>query len=102
MGKKLYVGGLSYQTTQDQLTEHFSQAGVVTSAMIITDRETGNSKGFGFVEMATDEEAAKAIEMFNEQEFDGRKLTVNEARPKEERPAGGQRFEQRGGGNWSR
>ena len=81
MAKKLYVGGLSYSTTQDSLQAQFGQAGTVETAMIIMDKMTGRSRGFGFVEMATDEEAQKAIEMFNGQEFEGRKLTVNEARP---------------------
>jgi RNA recognition motif-containing protein len=86
MAKKLYVGGLSYGTSEEALKEHFSQAGAVDSAVIITDRNTGRSKGFGFVEFANDEEAMSAIEMFNGKEFDGRTLTVNEARPMEARP----------------
>ncbi|HPU94761.1 MAG TPA: RNA-binding protein [Candidatus Gracilibacteria bacterium] len=86
MAKKLYVGNLSYGTKADALQATFEQAGVVESATIITDRASGRSKGFGFVEMADDEGAAKAIEMFNGQEVDGRKLVVNEARPMEERP----------------
>jgi len=86
MAKKLYVGGLSYSTTDDGLKETFSQAGTIESAVVITDRDSGRSKGFGFVEMATDEEAAAAIEMFNGKELDGRTITVNEARPKEDRP----------------
>ncbi len=89
MSKKLYVGGLSYQTNQQALNDLFSQAGVVTSAAIIMDKMTGRSKGFGFVEMSSDEEAGQAISMFNGQEFEGRKLTVNEARPQEARPEGG-------------
>lgn len=83
--KKLYVGNLSYSTTAQTLEEAFAQAGEVASAMVITDRQTGRSKGFGFVEMATDEGAQKAIEMFNGQEMDSRTLTVNEARPLQER-----------------
>lgn len=86
MAKKLYVGGLSYDTTEDALKEFFSQAGTVESASIITDRMSNRSKGFGFVEMSSDEEATKAIEMFNGKELDGRSLTVNEARPMESRP----------------
>ena len=86
MAKKLYVGNLPYSTTADDLKSQFSQAGSVESATVITDRMSGRSKGFGFVEMATEEEAAKAIEMFNGKETDGRALTVNEARPMEERP----------------
>ena len=85
MNSKLYVGGISYSTTEDGLRAHFEQAGEVTSASIIMERETGRSRGFGFVEMATPEGAQKAIEMFNGQELDGRKLTVNEARPKQPR-----------------
>ncbi len=85
MAKKLYVGGLSYSTTQDGLQAAFAQAGSVTSATIIMDRMTGRSKGFGFVEMTTDEEANNAITMFNGKELDGRTLTVNEARPLEPR-----------------
>lgn len=81
MATKLYVGGLPYSSTDDAVRNHFSQAGNVTSVQIIMDRMTGRSRGFGFVEMATDEEAQKAVEMFNGQDFDGRKLTVNEARP---------------------
>jgi RNA recognition motif-containing protein len=86
MAKKLYVGGLPYATTEERLTEVFSEAGTVESAIIIMDRATGRSKGFGFVEMETEEEAQKAIEMFDGKDFDGRNVTVNEARPMEERP----------------
>jgi len=89
MAKKLYVGGLSYDTTEDTLKEAFAQAGTVESAAIIIDRMSGRSKGFGFVEMSTDEEAQKAIEMFNGKELDGRTVTVNEARPMESRPRTG-------------
>ncbi len=85
MATKLYVGGLSYSTTQDALQAAFAQAGNVTSATIIMDRMSGRSKGFGFVEMATEEEAQAAIAMFNGKELDGRSLTVNEARPLEPR-----------------
>ncbi|MDD4804441.1 MAG: RNA-binding protein [Candidatus Paceibacterota bacterium] len=85
--KKLYVGGVSYSTSEDALSAAFSKAGEVASAAIIMDKMTGRSKGFGFVEMATEEGAKAAIEMWNGQELDGRKLTVNEARPKEERPS---------------
>ena len=86
MGKKLYVGSLSYDTTDASLKEVFSQAGTVESASVITDKMSGRSRGFGFVEMATDEEAQKAIELFNGNEVDGRKVTVNEARPMTDRP----------------
>jgi RNA recognition motif-containing protein len=89
MAKKLYVGGLPYSTTEDELRDAFSQAGSVTSATIIMDRMSGRSKGFGFVEMSTDEDAQKAIDMMNGKDFGGRALTVNEARPMEERPRGG-------------
>ncbi len=81
MAKKLYVGGLPYKTTNDELKAHFEGAGSVESATIIMDKMTGRSKGFGFVEMTNDEDADKAISMFNGQDFDGRNLTVNEARP---------------------
>jgi RNA recognition motif-containing protein len=102
MAKKLYVGNLSYSVTDEALKEYFSQAGAVESVLIITDRMSGRPKGFGFVEMTTDEEAAKAIEMFNGKEFDSRPLTVNEARPKEEgasRPRSGGFGGNRGGGS---
>lgn len=89
MSKKLYVGGLSYDTTESTLKETFAGAGTVESATIIMDRMSGRSKGFGFVEMSSDEEAEKAIEMFNGKEIDGRSVTVNEARPQESRPRGG-------------
>lgn len=84
MNNKLYVGGLPYSSTEDGLQEHFAQAGNVTSVNIITDKMTGRSRGFGFVEMATPEEAQKAVEMFDGQDFEGRNLKVNEARPKRE------------------
>ena len=83
MSKKLYVGNLSYQVTADGLKTYFSQAGTVTDAVVISDKMSGRSKGFGFVEFEKDEEAAKAIEMFNQKDFEGRALVVNEARPKE-------------------
>lgn len=101
MAKKLYVGGLSYQTDQQTLKDLFSQAGAVISATIITDRMTGQSKGFGFVEMSTEDEAQNAISMFNGQELDGRKLTVSEARPQEPRTNQGGGFH-RGGGQGGR
>lgn len=81
MAKKLFVGGLSYDTSEDSLKDQFSRAGRVASVQIIINRDTGRSKGFGFVEMETDEEAKKAIEMFDGKDFEGQKLTVNEARP---------------------
>ncbi len=85
MATKLYVGSLSYSTNDDQLKQHFSQAGNVVSASVIIDKMSGRSKGFGFVEMSTDEEAQKAVEMFNGQDFDGRNIVVNEARPMQPR-----------------
>jgi RNA recognition motif-containing protein len=84
MTKRIYVGNLSYQTTEGDLTGLFEQAGEVESATIITDRDSGRSKGFGFVEMGN-EDAEKAISQFNGTELNGRSLTVNEARPREER-----------------
>ena len=89
MGKKLYVGNLSYQVDSSELEQMFGAHGQVTSAQIINDRDTGRSKGFGFVEMANDNEAQAAIEALNGQEQNGRALTVNEARPREERGPGG-------------
>jgi len=85
VSKKLYVGNLDYGVTDDQLKELFGQAGTVESAVVITDRQSGRSKGFGFVEMATEKEAKDAIKMFNEKDFQGRKMIVNEARPREPR-----------------
>src|SRR5215208_5757759 len=89
MGKKLYVGNLSYDVDSSQLEQLFSAHGTVESAQVISDRDTGRSKGFGFVEMASDSEAQAAIAALNGQEHGGRALTVNEARPKEERSGGG-------------
>ncbi len=86
MAKKLYVGGLSYSTTQEGLKAAFSQAGAIEDAVVITDRATGRSKGFGFVTFTNDAEGDAAISMFHDKELDGRKLTVNEARPMEARP----------------
>ncbi|HSA60359.1 MAG TPA: RNA-binding protein [bacterium] len=88
MGKKLYVGNLPFTITDDQLRDHFAQAGTVESAQVIMDRFSGRSKGFGFVEMSTDDEAAQAISRLNGQDFNGRALTVSEARPKEPREGG--------------
>ena len=85
MATKLYVGGIPYSTTEATLSDLFSKAGSVTSSAIIIDRMTGRSKGFGFVEMTNDDEAQKAIETVNGQDFEGRKLTVNVARPLEPR-----------------
>ncbi|MEK7176806.1 MAG: RNA-binding protein [Patescibacteria group bacterium] len=85
MSTKLYVGGIPYSTTEAALSDLFAKAGAVSSASIIIDRMTGRSKGFGFVEMSNDKEAQAAINMFNGQDFEGRKLTVNVARPLEPR-----------------
>ena len=85
MGKNLYVGNLPYSLDENQLKDLFSEAGTVASATIITDKMSGRSKGFGFVEMGNDEEAAKAIELLNDKEVEGRNIKVNEARPREER-----------------
>lgn len=89
MGKKLYCGNLAYGVTDQDLEELFSQFGTVARAEVITDRETGRSKGFGFVEMSTDNEAQAAIDGLNETQHQGRPLTVNEARPREDRRGGG-------------
>jgi len=85
MSKKLYVGNLPFSATDQTLLETFSQCGTIESAKVITDRETGRSKGFGFVEMTNDTEAQNAIAKFNGAQFDGRAMTVNEARPMEPR-----------------
>jgi RNA recognition motif-containing protein len=96
MEAKLYVGNLPYSARDDSLQELFAQAGSVVSASVVTDRESGRSKGFGFVEMGSPEEAEKAIQMFNGYSLDGRDLRVSIARPREERPRGGR--DRRGGG----
>ena len=88
MGKKLYVGNLSYNVSSSDLEQLFSQFGSVESAQVITDRETGRGKGFGFVEMSSESEANAAIDGLNEREHDGRRLTVNEAKPREARTTG--------------
>ncbi|MCL4400293.1 RNA-binding protein [Patescibacteria group bacterium] len=107
MAKKLYVGGLPYKTTDEELKETFSAAGTVESATVIIDKMSGRSKGFGFVEMSSDSEAEKAIDMFNGKELGGRTITVNEARPMEPRSnRGGFNRDNRGfggghhGNNW--
>ncbi len=89
MNKKLYVGNLPYETSQEQIRELFAQAGEVTEVTLITDRETGRPKGFGFVEMATVEAGREAIKRFNGYAIGERSLNVSEARPREERPRGG-------------
>ena len=102
MGNKLYVGNLPFAATEDGLRELFAQAGAVNSATIITDRDTGRSKGFGFVEMSSDSDAADAITKFNGSSFEGRTITVNEARPKAPREDGGGRGGRGGGGGRQR
>jgi RNA recognition motif-containing protein len=95
MGNKLYVGNLAYSVRDEHLQQHFAEFGTVTSAKVMMDRDSGRSKGFGFVEMGTDEMAQAAIRGMNGQSIDGRALVVNEARPREERPGGfggGQRW----------
>ena len=98
MSNKLYVGNLSFETTENELQDLFATAGAVQEVILIQDRITGKSKGFGFVTMATDEEAKKAIGQINGKSVGGRALTVNEARPKEDRPPGGPRRDFGGGG----
>ncbi|MEX2114739.1 MAG: RNA-binding protein [Pirellulales bacterium] len=89
MGKKLYVGNLSYSVSSSDLEQLFAEFGTVQSAQVIQDRDTGRSKGFGFVEMGSDAEAQAAIQGLNDQQHDGRPLAVNEARPREDRGGGG-------------
>ncbi len=109
MAKKLYVGNLPYSVNDSSLKDMFSQVGNVVSSVIIMDKMTGKSKGFGFVEMSSDEEAESAISMFNDKELEGRKVTVNEAKPMEPRAPrtggysnnrGGDRGGDRGGRSW--
>ena len=102
MSTKLYVGNLSFRVTDDDLFEHFSQAGSVESANVVQDRETGRSRGFGFVEMASEDDANNAIAQFNGQEYDGRNMVVNEARPRENNGGGGRGGFNRGGGGGNR
>ena len=89
MGNKLYVGNLSFRVTSEDLQDYFAGAGTVDSANVVMDRETGRSRGFGFVEMGSEDEATAAIAQFNGQEFDGRNMVVNEARPRDDRGGGG-------------
>lgn len=89
MASKLFVGNLPFTTTENDLQDHFAQAGAVVAVNVMQDRATGRSRGFAFVEMASQDDANKAISMFHQKDFQGRPLTVNEARPREERPAGG-------------
>ena len=89
MSAKLFVGNLTFTATENDLQDHFSQAGSVLSVNIMQDRTTGRSRGFAFIEMASKDDADKAVSMFHEKDFQGRPLTVNEARPREDRPPGG-------------
>src|SRR5690348_3924357 len=89
MAARLFVGNLPFTTTENDLQDHFAQAGSVIAVNIMQDRATGRSRGFAFIEMSSQEDASKAITMFHQKDFQGRPLTVNEARPREERPQGG-------------
>jgi cold-inducible RNA-binding protein len=100
MGTKLYVGNLSFRTTSEELRDAFAAVGTVESASVIEDRDTGRSRGFAFVEMATPEEAAAAIEQFNGKDFGGRNLTVNEAKPRADRGGRGGGYGGGGGGGY--
>lgn len=102
MSTKLYVGNLSFRVSGDDLFEYFSQAGQVESANVVQDRETGRSRGFGFVEMASEDEATSAIAQFNGAEYDGRNMVVNEARPRENNGGGGGGRGGYGGGGGNR
>ena len=102
MVKKLYIGGLPYSTRDEDLKEAFSQAGTVESAVVIMDKMSGRSKGFGFVEFASDEEAKRAIEMFDGTDLGGRNIKVNEARPMEDRPRRDNRDRGGSGGSYGR
>ena len=100
--KNLFVGNMSFQTTESDLRSMFEPFGEITRIQLMTDRDTGRARGFGFVDMANDEEAAKAISALNGKEVGGRALNVNEARPKTERSSGGQRYGGGGGGGRNR
>ena len=100
MAKRLYVGNLKYTVTSEQLQEIFEQFGAVSSAQVLSDRETGRSRGFGFVEMPNDDEAQNAIESLDGQDHDGRRLTVNEARPRTPGGGGGGGYRGGGGGGY--
>lgn len=99
MGRKLYVGNLPFSADEQVLTEKFSQCGTVESVNLITERDTGRSRGFGFVEMSSDSEAQKAIQELNGADFDGRPMVVNEARPQQKKSGGGGGYG-RSGGRW--
>ena len=98
MGNKIFVGGLNWDATDDDLRQSFGECGTITDAVVVNDRDTGRSRGFGFVTYSSDEEAKAAVEKFDGQDFMGRKLTVNEARQREERGDGGGGGGGRGGG----
>lgn len=100
MGKKLYVGNLPYSATEQVLSDTFAQCGTVESVKIITDRDSGRSKGFGFVEMSSDAEASQVIEKFNGADYEGRSMTVNEAKPMAPREGGSRDFSRRTGGRY--
>ncbi len=100
MGRKLYVGNLPFSATEQTLKDTFSQCGTVDSVNVITDRDTGQSRGFGFVEMSSDSEAQKAIQELNGSSLDGREITVNEAKPQQKRSGGGGRGGYGGGNRW--
>ncbi len=102
MATKLFIGSLAWATNDDSLKDFFSQAGTVVSANVIVDRDTNRSKGFGFVEMSSDEEAKKAVEELNGKDLDGRPIVVSEARPREDRPRGGGGGYNGGGGGGDR
>ena len=102
MSMKLYVGNLAFQTSSEDLQQQFAQAGTVESASVVEDRDTGRSRGFGFVEMASKEEGQAAIAQFNGKEVNGRSLTVNEAKPRENRGGGGFGGGRSGGGGGGR
>ncbi len=100
MGRKLYVGNLPFSATEQTLKDTFSRCGTVDSVNVITDRDTGQSRGFGFVEMSSDGEAQKAIQELNGSSLDGREITVNEAKPQQKRSGGGGRGGYGGGNRW--
>ena len=100
MGNKIFVGGLNWDATDDDLRESFGECGTITDAVVVNDRDTGRSRGFGFVTYSSDEEAKAAVEKFDGQDFMGRKLTVNEARQREERGDGGGGGGRGGGGGY--
>jgi RNA recognition motif-containing protein len=100
MSQKLYVGGIAFATTSDGLRQHFAQSGTVVSASIVTDQFSGQSRGFGFVEMATAEEAQKAVAQLNDRQLDGRSLKVEVAKPKSDRPRSSGFAGRSGSGSW--